>query len=75
MKTFIYSFRGYNPVGAFMYIRTKDQEDANKMFLDELPSDLLYKNTLANGDIDASAVHITKIKPGKSSHIISNGDY
>lgn len=75
MKTFIYEFQGYNPIGAYMYVRAADQEMANKMFLDELPSDLLYKNTLTNGDIDAAAVHITKIKPGKLSYIIDNGDY
>ena len=78
MQTFIYSFRGVWPVGAYIYIRANDQGDANKMFKDELKfigKDIYGKNVLANGDLDIAAVQIRKIKPGRSSYVISNGEY
>lgn len=76
MQTFIYTFRGFYPVGAYVYIRANDQEEANELFKEEIEFiGLTDKNVLANGDLNTEAVQITKVKPGKHSFVISNGDY
>lgn len=75
MKTFIYEFQGYWPVGACMYVRADDQEEANAMFKAALPKDLHKKNIKDNGDLITDAVSITKVKPGKQTHMIADGNY
>ena len=75
MKTFIYDFHGNNPVGAFMYVRADDQEEANKMFKAALPLHLHKMNIRPDGDLYTDTVSVTQIKPGKQTHMISDGEY
>jgi hypothetical protein len=74
MQTFIYNFNGFNPVGASMYIRADDQEEANEMFKAELPLALYARNIKTDGDLK-NTITIKKIEPGKRTFMIANGEY
>jgi hypothetical protein len=70
----MYSFHGYYPTGAYMYVRADDQEEANTMFKAALPKALYEKNIKVDGDL-VSTISIEKIKPGKQTLLVSDGEY
>ena len=63
MKTYIYSFDGTWPVGAFMLVRAKNRTDADELFKCNLPKGTFRKN-IKNGKIDEDSVTVDEIKRG-----------